>query len=237
MVDLKSIKPNNLWYIIGLIATDGYLSKDGRHINITSKDRRYLFSVRKALGINNKIGKKTREKEKIKKYSQIQFGDVKFYKYLLDIGMIQKKSLNLGKINVPRQYFPDFLRGVVDGDGSISTWVHKTNQHRQWSLRITSAASLFINWLKKETENYLNIKGRLYCYKYKNKTNPIYILKFGKLPTKIILKSIYYKKALSLQRKNKKSAVCLQDKNKMINYGNIIGPGAGTGRQPRLKIE
>jgi hypothetical protein len=84
---------------------------------------------------------KTAPKEKI--YSLLQFGDVKFYRYLLDIGLTQKKSLILGEVAINRNYFSDFLRGVIDGDGCISIWIHKTNEHRQWSLRIISAASLF----------------------------------------------------------------------------------------------
>ena len=56
----------------------------------------------------------------------------------------------------------------------------------------------------------------------------IFILKFGKLPTKIILRNCYYKNALSLQRKAKQAKLCLQDRNKMINYGAILGPGAVT---------
>ena len=68
MVDLKLVKPENLWYIIGLIATDGNLSKDGRHIEITSKSKNYLISVKKALGLTIKIKKKARGGSKIKLY-------------------------------------------------------------------------------------------------------------------------------------------------------------------------
>src|SRR3989344_4135028 len=132
MVDLKFIKPDHLWYIIGLIVTDGNLSKDGRHINITSKDEGYLLSIIKALGINNKIGKKSRGKSKEKIYSVLQFGDTKFYKYLLGIGLIQRKSLTLGEIKIKERYFTDFLRGIIDGDGCISTWIHKSNGLRQY---------------------------------------------------------------------------------------------------------
>lgn len=231
MVDLKNIKSKNLWYVIGYIATDGHLSKDGRHLNITSKDKDHLEKIKQVLGLNIKIGKKGRGGSKNKIYSQLQFSDVKFYKFLLSIGFVQQKSLNIGEINVDKNFFEDFLRGIIDGDGSISTWIHKSNLHRQWSLRIISAAPKFIKWLKKKTESHFDVKGKLYCYKYKNKINPIYILKFGKLPAKIILKSIYYKGCFSLSRKNNQSIICLQDENKMINYGNILGPGAGTGRQ------
>lgn len=130
MVDLNKIKPSELWYVIGYIASDGYLSSDGRHLNITSKDRKHLYSIRNALGINNKIGRKTRGDKKIKKYSQLQFGDVNFYRYLLKIGFSSKKSLILGKINIDNNFFIDFIRGVIDGDGNISTWIHSTNRNR-----------------------------------------------------------------------------------------------------------
>ncbi len=222
MVDLKNIKPENLWYIIGYIVTDGHLNKDGRHLNITSKDEEHIFKLREILKLNVKIGKKTRGKSQNKIYSQIQFGDVKFYKYLLSIGFVQQKSLNIGEIKVINHYFRHFLRGVIDGDGNISTWVHKTNQHRQWSLRITSAAPLFVKWLKNEVEDYFRVRGKLYCYKQKNKKNPIYILKFGKLAAKAILSKTYTKNDLSLNRKNFKSIKCLQDESKMINYGGVL---------------
>ena len=236
MVDLKNIKPENLWYVVGYIVTDGHLNKDGRHLNITSKDEEHIVKIKEVLKLNVKISKKTRDKSKDKIYSQVQFGDVKFYKYLLSIGFVQQKSLNIGEIKVDRRYFHHFLRGVIDGDGNISTWIHKTNQHRQWSLRITSAASSFIKWLKKETEDYFEVGGKLYCYQYKYKKNPIYILKFGKLAAKVILRRIYESNYLSLNRKNLKSIKCLQDESKMINYGNVLGPGAGIGRQYGLKI-
>ena len=237
MIDLKNIKPRNLWYIIGYLATDGHLSRDGRHLNITSKDKRHLIEIKKALGLGVKISKKGRGGSSEKIYSQIQFGDVKFYRYLLSIGFVQKKSLNLGKINVDGRYFTDFLRGVIDGDGNISTWIHRTNLHRQWSLRIVSAAPSFIKWLKQEIENHFNVSGRLYGYKCKNKKNPLYTLKFGKLAAKIILNQVYNNgNYLSLYRKSAKSGKCLQDKNRMINYKNVIGPGAGIGRQSTLKM-
>ena len=140
-------------------------------------------------------------------------------------------------MKIEHKYFPDFLRGVIDGDGCISTWVHKTNLHRQWSLRITSAAPIFIQWLKDETESYFKVTGRLHTYHYRGRQkNPICILKFGKLAAKVILQQVYYKKAFCLNRKNIKCIKCLRDENKMINYGGVLCPGVGTGRQPRLKI-
>jgi len=121
MVDLKLIKPEDLWYIVGLISADGNLSKDSRHIEITSKTKEYLIDIKKALKINAKISKKSRGGSKIKIYSHLRFSDAAFYKFLLNTGLTPRKSLTLGKIKIDHRYFPHFLRGVIDGDGCICT--------------------------------------------------------------------------------------------------------------------
>lgn len=85
----------NFSYAIGLIATDGNLSKDGRHIIFTTKDE-YLASLFiKSLNIECKITKKTRDKSKIKKYFVVQFSDVNFYKFLIKIGITPKKCIHI----------------------------------------------------------------------------------------------------------------------------------------------
>ena len=67
-------KINTTWspelaYAIGLIVTDGSLSKDGRHINFTSKDKSQIKNFQKALHFESRIGKKgngsSREKNTI----------------------------------------------------------------------------------------------------------------------------------------------------------------------------
>jgi hypothetical protein len=236
MINLKNIKQEHLWYIVGFIATDGNLGRDGRHINITSKDRDHLFLIRDILRLQSKIGLKNSSTQKQKIYSILQFSDVSFYEYLESIGLFPRKSLTLEDIAVPNNYFHDFFRGIIDGDGCICTWIHKGNGYRQWSLTITSAAPLFISWLKQETEKCFDVRGRLHTYKFKGKKNEINILRFGKLAAKVIINKAYYEGALSLDRKDLKGKLCLQDPNLMVNYGNVVGPGAVTGSQRGLKI-
>ncbi len=219
MVDLSLVKPKDLWYTVGLIATDGNLSIDGRHINITSKDKGHLEGLKKKLFLKLKLTRKARSKEKVKKYFVLQIGDVKLYKFLLSIGLRQKKSLTLGKIEVPPEYFKDFLRGVIDGDGSISTWIHKSNSNVQWSSRVVSASKKFIYWLKRETERTFNIKGRLHSAVKIGFPNPIYILKFGKFATKNLLVECYYEGCFALKRKSLLAQKCLLAENKLSQYG------------------
>jgi hypothetical protein len=51
-----NIKGTNLWYLVGLITSDGNLSPDGRHIDITSSDYDFLLEIKKRIGIENKKG-------------------------------------------------------------------------------------------------------------------------------------------------------------------------------------
>lgn len=227
MVDLSLVKPQDLWYVVGLIATDGNLSSDGRHINITSKDRAFLYSVRRALFLKNKIGKKTRGDEKEKRYSVLCIGDVKFYKFLLGIGLTPKKSLTLKQIRMPNEYFADFLRGVIDGDGCIRTWKHHTNGNMQWSLSIVSGSPIFSNWLKRKIEGAFLVSGKIYGYKHKNKKNFLYTVKFGKFAAKVILAKIYYENCLVLNRKLKQAIKCIDAKNGLAKYGNVVQQLAG----------
>lgn len=216
MVDLNKVKRSDLWYVIGYIATDGSLSIDGRHIIITSKDRAHLYSLRKALLLKNRIGRKARGYEIEKKYSQLQFGDINFYRYLISLGLTPNKSLTLGSLKIDNNFFIDFLRGVIDGDGNIATWVHKTNNHTQWCLRIYSASNSFIKWLNKEIGNEFGLESKVYLKKAIGRKNYIYHLRFGKIAASKIFKEIYYIGSLSLERKFLRARLCLQHRSKSV---------------------
>jgi len=225
MVDLAKIKPEHLWYFVGLIATDGNLSKDGRHITLTSKDRGHLFLVQKAIGLKGTIGLKARGGSKDKIYSILQFSNVNFYKYLESIGLTARKSLTIGELQINKNYWNDFIRGVIDGDGYITGWTNGHNGLRQWSVGIVSASITFLKWLKIEIEDKYKVNGRIFSRTSKNKVNPMYSLRFGKLAGKIILGQIYYENSLCLERKQARCQECLLDKNRMLKYGNVVMPG------------
>ena len=109
-------------YAVGLITTDGCLSKSGRHILFVSTEKEQISNYMRALGIENIIGRTTSSYTN-KKAFRVQFSDVLFYKFLLEIGLTPAKSLTIKQVAVPERYFFDFLRGCFDGDGcSYSYW-------------------------------------------------------------------------------------------------------------------
>ena len=191
----------NLWYLVGLIASDGCLCKDGRHIDITSKDQDFLQEIKERLGLISRVCIKNKNMNK--QAYRIQIANKGFYNFLLSIGLMQNKSLIIGEIRVPDKFFIDFLRGVIDGDGCIRRWIHPSNNGEQWSLRIYSGSGAFIKWLKNTIGAFLKIKGKLY-----RETDTKRILKYGKMAAREIAQKCYYKGCFGLSRKIKLAEEC-----------------------------
>lgn len=203
--------------MVGLITSDGCLSSDGRHIDITSKDLGFLQKLKDTFGFSNKIGPKynTLKQENF----HIQFANRNFYDFLLSVGLMPSKSLAIKKLTIPDKYFADFLRGLIDGDGCIRSWVHPTNKREQWSLRIYSGSIKFLVWLEQTIETILKVRGKIYRY---NKQGSCYVLKFGKMAARHILQQCYYPGSFGLERKNLLAEECINsnigwDRSKTID--------------------
>ena len=116
---------NNMAYILGLIVTDGCLCehKNGCNgLNITNKNRNILVNIAKIMDSGHKISAKARERESVKKYFQLQIRDKAMYADLLKLGSTPRKSKTVRIPNVPSEFFGDFVRGCLDGDGSVVVW-------------------------------------------------------------------------------------------------------------------
>ncbi len=163
-----------------------------------SSEIEQLKTFKKCLDIDNKIGK-TISLDGIISH-RVQFGDVDFYKWLIGIGLMPNKSKSLGAIDVPDRYFVDFLRGHLDGDGSITTYLDKYNTkikskyvYRRLFVRFISASQNHINWLHSKIIKNLKISGRCYVYKSKRKNqSDIFTIKFMKKKSLDLLNKIYY---------------------------------------------
>ena len=183
---------NKFAYAIGVLATDGNLSPDGRHLNLTSKDMELIIKFKDCLGLDNKIGRKARGNNKIRKYFVIQFGDVNFYEFLVNIGIGPAKSKTLSNIAIPDKYFVDFLRGCVDGDGSIVVSKHPQSSLPQLRLNLSSASLDFLVWIKSDISRDMKINGGWF---YKNKRKNVFTLNFAKNDSINILRQLYKKRS------------------------------------------
>lgn len=113
-------------YAVGIIATDGNLSRSPGHVTVVSKDTDLLHTISRCLGVRAPIAPHQSGYGAGPCY-HVAWSDRRFYDELLAIGLTPAKSRTLGAVMIPDGHFPDFLRGCIDGDGSIVTYVDRYN--------------------------------------------------------------------------------------------------------------
>jgi hypothetical protein len=205
----------NLAYAIGLLATDGCLSKDSLLIDLTSKDREQLLNFSKCLGIDFKIG--TKKNGNGDESLRIQFKNRIFYDFLLSIGLTPRKSLTMGRLLIPDKYFFDFLRGCFDGDGCFySYWDKRWRSSHMFYIEFISASKKHVDWIREELKKRVNVSGHIVQDGKKN----TYQLKYAKKEALVIIEKIYYNpKVVCLSRKKLKIKKALKiEKDQQKNY-------------------
>ena len=191
-----------LAYAIGLIATDGCLYNDGRHISLTSIDIDQIETFARILKLNNKVGLKNSSYYPGNNAYHFQFGDVIFYRFLESIGLTPRKSKTMPELKIPAVYFRDFLRGHLDGDGSTHSY-YDPRWKSSFMLYTTflSASEAHVRWLQKEIHNSCGIKGKITF------GGKVFRLRFAKNDSIVLYKFMYYSEGIpSLERKRTKFA-------------------------------
>lgn len=210
-------------YALGLLATDGNLSSDGRHIVFSSKDYELAEHFKKCFHLNNVIGLKSDKRRGDKKYYRVQFGDIIFYQFLLSIGLHQRKTKTISEVTIPQKYFFDFLRGHLDGDGTFySYWDPRWKSSFMFYTVFISASKAHIDWIRKKLRDLLNVKGHV-CRDGQKKS--VWQLKYAKRESFLVLRRIYYSHdAISLTRKRKKIEKALAIEYKHNNNARVVKP-------------
>lgn len=186
----------NLAYAIGLLTADGHLSKDSRHIDLTSKDLGQIKTFKKCLGLDTKIGTKF-SGAGIRCY-RVQFGDVIFYRFLENIGLSPAKSKIISAVSIPEDFFADFLRGYFDGDGTSSSFYDPVfvSSYRFY-VSFSSASPVFVHWLRNRINLSLGITGHI----TKQSGGEYFQLRYAKRESILFCSYIYYKKELPCLRR------------------------------------
>ena len=187
-------------YSIGLLTADGCLSKNGRHIDFTSKDRDLVLTFRACLRLKVKVSPKWSGGGS--KSYHVQFGDVLFYRFLNGVGLTSAKSKTILHVHVPDTFFFDFLRGYFDGDGcSYSYYDPVFPNSFRFYISFISASPLFLKWLQTEIFKKTGILGSINGYRDK----PYVQLRYAKKEAVVLSTKMYYRTDVShLRRKRLK---------------------------------
>ena len=194
-----STQNEKMAYIIGFLAADGNISKQGNRIQsqLSIKDKSHLEKIQKEIG-----GCEVYEYESNgHKCCGWYCISAQIKKDLAEYGIIPNKT---GKLNIPKklkkEYWKDFIRGYFDGDGSI---YKDSNGIR---LSITSANKEIledINFFLMEN----GIKPSNIYNDHNNKD-----IRFRSQAAIDIYNLIYYKDCLCLDRKKEKYLLLMKEK-------------------------
>lgn len=147
-------------YILGYIFADGNVAWDdnkGYHtltITASEKDKEHLETIRKIFDSTKPLtyGKST------KSYRLIVNSRV-ICKRLMKLGVIPRKSLIIKFPKISNSYLRDFIRGYVDGDGSLSYYNRKRSPY--FEIKICSGSKNFIIALEEKIYSEQNIRSRI----------------------------------------------------------------------------
>jgi hypothetical protein len=137
-------------YVLGLWWTDGCMriKAHGAHeFEIASNDRDHLETVARIIGGNYNLRKVSKDSQCYK----IIFCSKEMYQDLEAHGGTPRKSRTIGFPHVSQELLPHFVRGVVDGDGTLA-W----NGDRP-VLHIYSGSTLFLHTMVDAIEDATGI--------------------------------------------------------------------------------
>ncbi len=196
-------------YVVGLTATDGCLASERRQINFKSQDRQLVETYLRLLGRSNAVGSQRTRTGGIAYHAQ--FTDTAWYEWLQTIGLTPRKSLTLGAIDVPDAYLFPMVRGLLDGDGTITSGMYRADTHGRadyyWdylTTRFTSASRPHLQWLEGRIWQATAVRG--YLQQVRGRVpdparHPFFELRYGKRGSMILLPLIYPAGAPCLERK------------------------------------
>ena len=133
------------WYLLGAYMTDGNIkvrpANHGLQVAITSKDKDWLELIRDLVCKELPL-----YKDKRSDCYRFTISSTELGRWFISKGCIPNKSLTLKFPKVPQKYMADFIRGAIDGDGSIShtDYIKRRYTYKTFKLTLTSASKDFI---------------------------------------------------------------------------------------------
>ena len=203
-------------YWLGVMYADGYISENQYTnkfgISVQASDKEWLEQFKDFLQYNGAIGEYKVGSSGYKPgtpYVRLLIGNNKIVDDLKKLGVIPHKSKKLDKIP-DIDYKLDFIRGYIDGDGSLL--------HRLPIIQISGTKELLL-----DIANYLDMPYHLYQDK------SIYSLKYNKAQSEYLEKVLYKDSKYHLDRKYQiaqrsfNSPLTLEDvKENSLNCGELL---------------
>lgn len=192
---------SDIAYLCGLIASDGHISRKYSEVDFTSTDEQLVKNVKYItenyiIDDNSDISKvKTKDKHR-DRYKYSIYSHLLYY-FLNDVGIKHNKTQKISSVSVPDKFFPDFIKGEFEGDGTICL------VDGNYVSSIYSGSREYLEWIYDNIKRLnKNITGGSIGTDKRN--NVSYSLNFGLEDTKYLSKFMYNNSDLVLERKYNK---------------------------------
>lgn len=189
-------------YVLGFTAADGNICHSGNAhtLHIASDDLDVIEKIKNVMDYFGPIYQKARFNKKVS-YS-LRICDKEIFSDLNKLGITERKSLTLNpKVN--KFYIKDFIRGFLDGDGTVH--VRKTRYPSNLTVVFYTASkrmAIFIHsYLKKSLGELYGGKIRSRITKFKNE---YYSLGLGHKASAKLFNLIYKNATIYMDRKYQK---------------------------------
>lgn len=195
----KNINSNKKAYLLGLLISDGSIDNTGYGFQFTSKDLEQVELFKEILKSEHKICElNSYDKRTNKTYTRynIHICSKEMVNDLRNIGIENNKSYNSPMPEIDDKYFWHFLRGLLDGDGSIMNY-------GDGRIRVQFIASEKItNHIKEifENEGFAKIKSTILSEK---DGDIIYTTKYSSYKDVLKIKENMYKNCGKYKLKRK----------------------------------
>ena len=147
-------------YTLGYIFTDGNVSWNPKKsywaltITASEKDKDHLEKIRKLISNTKPL-----LYSKDTKSYRLNISNKVLCKKLMRLGVVPKKSLIIKFPNLPKKHLRHFIRGIVDGDGSVRYVNRKRSPY--FEIRIFSGSPKFLKNLTGQIRKKLKITSKV----------------------------------------------------------------------------
>lgn len=189
-------------YVLGFVAADGNICHSGRahSLHIACDDVDVIQKIKTVMEYSGPVHKKFRLNGKIS-YS-LRICDQIIFHDLNALGITERKSLTLSP-SVNGKFMADFLRGFLDGDGTV--YVRNTKYPSRLAVIFYTASLPMAKFL---STNLKKLLGKLskssIQYRFTKQNMPYYAVSFGHKASLKIYSIFYTNTRLYMERKFQK---------------------------------
>ena len=155
-------------YVLGFWVADGYMRHEKSYrIVFASHDYNLLVKIKECMDSAHPVHLRRKSRKAILPEYELIIFSKHMYSQLQKLGGKRRKSKSITVPIMPSGYFPDFVRGYFDGDGSVfyTTYRSTKNKKMRTELRsnFTSGNPKFLDVLQTALAGILGVSKKKIC--------------------------------------------------------------------------